>query len=211
MVPEIGLMACRIRPGPVFWLEIKAAARRRRTFVARMALVTALLAIPGLGMYMNTQLPQDRADLGKAMRAFGWLTYVILATIQVTLVLIVAPACASDAVGRGRARGRLKHLLVTDLSALEIVLGSSLARLVPVLTLLLAALPVVMLEVAWFGSDPEAVPTLTAVSLGLAPLGVAVATAFSLRARRAFEALLGVYVLWALWLLWDGRGLGEAR
>ena len=128
------------------------------------------------------------------MWLFGRAAYALLAMIQVTVVLLAAPVAAADAFSRDRPRGPLSHLLVTDLSAFEIVIGTAAARLVPVIMLLMAAVPVAMLEVVEFGVDPELVLALTMVSLGLALLGVAVSAALSLWSRRSYEALLGVYL-----------------
>ena len=69
---------------------------------------------------------------------------------------------------------------MTDLSPSEIVFGTVAARLVPVLMLLLSAVPLVLFQVVCFGTDPESVMTLTAVSFGLAVLGVSMSAAFSL-------------------------------
>ncbi len=193
-------MQWRFGPGPVFWVEVRAGGRRRRGYVARVAFVAILLLIPVLGMAV---VPTVAAltNQNHAMWLFGRAAYSILAIIQVTAVLLAAPAAASDAFGRDRPRGPLSHLLVTDLSALEIVIGTAAARLVPVVMLLMAAVPVAMLGVVVFGIDPESVLTLTMVSLGLAVLGVAVSAALSLSARRSYEALLGVYLLWGACLL----------
>ena len=44
-------MLWRFGPGPVFWVEVRAGARRRRGYVARVAFVATLLLIPILGMF----------------------------------------------------------------------------------------------------------------------------------------------------------------
>ena len=143
------------------------------------------------------------------MWLFGRAAYAILAMIQVTAVLLAAPVAAADAFSRDRSGGPLSHLLVTDLSALEIVIGTAAARLVPVVMLLMAAVPVAMLEVVEFGVDPDLVLALTMVSLGLAVLGVAIAAALSLWTRRSYEACCCVYALWAVWMTVISSRLGS--
>ena len=61
-----------------------------------------------------------------------------------------------DSAGAGcldKARGTLDHMLTTDLSNAEIVLGKLAARLVPTLTLVLCALPVQFLASLLGGID----------------------------------------------------------
>jgi hypothetical protein len=194
-------MALRLALGPVFWVELRAAAQGRRVYLARAALVAFLLAIPMLGMYMNETAPRDGENLSRTMMVFGRMTYSILAVALVTFILLGAPAAAAGCLGRDRSRGPLEHVLVTDLTAPEIVVGTAAARLAPVLFLVLAAAPVAVLEVVWFGTDPDSVLTLAPVALALALLGVTASAAVSLWARRAYEGLLAVYMLWAVWLL----------
>jgi hypothetical protein len=163
-----------------------------------------LLLIPGLGLLAEAarspNLRYPRVSSAR-LRRVGEITFGGLAGVLLPVALLAAPAGAADALGRGRARGPLGHLLVTDLSAAEVVLGAFAARLLPVLALLLAAAPVAMFQAAWFETDPAAVLTLAAVSAGIAVLGVALATALSLWTRRPYEALLAVYALGVAWLL----------
>ena len=51
---------------------------------------------------------------------------------ELALILLAAPAATAGAVCLDKARGTLDHMLVTDLSNAEIVLGKLAARLVPV-------------------------------------------------------------------------------
>src|SRR5205807_1946157 len=52
-----------------------------------------------------------------------------------SVTLLVAPGATAGAVCLDKARGTLLHLLVTDLSSAEIVLGKLAARLLPLLGL----------------------------------------------------------------------------
>ena len=193
-------MKLRFGPGPVFWVEVQAMARRRSGYVARVAFVALLLLIPGLGLYI---VPRMAAQMnrGEAVLLFGRVAFRILVMVQVAAVLLAAPASAADAFGRDRPRGPLGQLLVTDLSALDIAVGTVAARFVPVVMLLMAAVPIAILEVVLFGTDAGSLLTLAVVSLGFAMQGVALAAALSLWSRRSYEALLGTYLLLVGWLL----------
>ena len=59
---------------------------------------------------------QQLAKLGE------WFFYT-MAGIQISLVLLAAPAAAAGSICMDRARGTLVHVMVTDLSDAEIVFG----------------------------------------------------------------------------------------
>ena len=59
-----------------------------------------------------------------------WFFYV-MAGIQVSLVMLAAPASAVGSMSSDRARGTLVHMMATELSDAEIVLGKLGARLAP--------------------------------------------------------------------------------
>jgi ABC-type transport system involved in multi-copper enzyme maturation permease subunit len=120
---------------------------------------------------------------------------------QLTLVLLAAPAATAGAICLDRARGTLTHLMVTDLSDGEIVLGKLAARLVPVLGLVGCALPLMAILTLLGGVDPDALLGAFLVTLGVAVLGCSLALVFSLWAGKTHEALLGTYAVWGLWLL----------
>ena len=120
---------------------------------------------------------------------------------QLTLVLLAAPAATAGAICLDRSRGTLTHLLVTDLTDREIVLGKLAARLAPILVLVAATLPVMELLTLLGGVDPDALLGAFVVTLGVAVLGCCLALVFSIRVRRTHEALLATYAVWGLWLL----------
>ena len=62
--------------------------------------------------------------------------------IELTAVLLIAPAATAGAICLDKARGTLAHVFLTDLTDREIVLGKLAARLVPVWGLLLCLLNV---------------------------------------------------------------------
>jgi ABC-type transport system involved in multi-copper enzyme maturation permease subunit len=95
----------------------------------------------------------------------------------------------------------LLHVLVTDLSDTEIVLGKLAARLVPVLGMIASSLPVLALLTLMGGIDPVALTGSFLVLLGVAVLGCALALALSVWGRKTHEVLLATYLVWIVWLL----------
>jgi ABC-type transport system involved in multi-copper enzyme maturation permease subunit len=197
-------MGLRIGPGPIFRIEARAIAGHRRLYTWRAALVTAWvvpLLVGAITLLVMMALEHAEVIPLATLHLIGTRAYQILAASQVTAALLIPPAVAADALGRERVKGLLGHLFATDLSSAEIVLGTYLVRLLPALMFMIAPIPIAMLTVMTFGTDPGAVWMLGAVSLGLAILGLALATAISLWTSRAYEALLGVYSIWIAWLV----------
>ncbi|HWE35441.1 MAG TPA: ABC transporter permease subunit [Isosphaeraceae bacterium] len=186
-------------PGPVFEYEWRIGARRKQVYALRSLFVGALLVALWIGWWERSgtagQSPQQRQAM-LAMQA----SYAIVGTM-LTLVLLVAPAATAGAICQEKARGTLAHMLVTDLTDSEIVLGKLVARLMPVLTLIGCALPVVLIVSMMGGVDPNAMAGAFLVSAAIAVLGCSLALLLSIRAKKTHEVLLLTYLLWTLWLL----------
>ena len=185
--------------GPVFAYEWITASRRPQGYALRSLFVLMLLAALGLVWVGRTEV-QNVTTL-KALADVGEQFFLAVIGTQITLVLLAAPAATAGAICLDRARGTLTHLMVTDLSDGEIVLGKLAARLVPVLWLVGCALPVMAILTLLGGVDPDALLGAFLVTLGVAVLGCSLALVFSLWAGKTHEALLGTYAVWGLWLL----------
>ncbi len=186
---------CASGLGPVFALERQIASRRWQTYALRSLFVCGLLAAL---IVVSMHHPGTPASI---LGRLGENLFYGLVGTQLTLVLLAAPAATAGAICLDRARGTLTHLLMTDLSSAEIVLGKLAARLGPVLGLVACALPVSILTSLLGGIDPTALIGAFLVTVGVALLGCALALLFSLHVGRTHEALLGTYALWILWLL----------
>jgi ABC-type transport system involved in multi-copper enzyme maturation permease subunit len=122
-----------------------------------------------------------------------------LVTIQMTLLLLAAPAATAGALCVDKARGTLLHVLVTDLTDHEIVAGKLAARLAPVLGLLVCGLPVLGICTLFGGLEPGVVLGAYLVMFGVAIVSCTLALALSVWARRMHQALLGTYAILGLW------------
>jgi ABC-type transport system involved in multi-copper enzyme maturation permease subunit len=196
-------MPVRWGPGPVFVYESIAGARRWQFYAMRSISVLAMLASLALvwatiGADTSKALAEGSIkDLARVGESF----FYALTVVQVSLVLLAAPAATAGAVCLDRARGTLAHMMVTDLTDAEIVLGKLAARLAPVLAVVAAAVPVLAMDTMLGGVPPEAVVGLTLVSLGLAVFGCALALAVSVRATKTHEVLMAVYAVWGVVIL----------
>lgn len=192
-------MAFRVGLGPVFAYECLTNARRWQTYALRALFVTGLFAAL-ITVYLGTLDGLDRNSFRDLSRVGGNLYFGMMGA-QLVLVLVAAPAATAGAICLDRARGALAHLLVTDLSSSEIILGKLAARLLPVLGMVAATLPVLMLAGLLGGIDPNALLGAELISLGLAVFGCSLALLLSLHVGKTHEALMATYALWCLWLL----------
>jgi len=189
----------RLGLGPVFAYEWITSSRRWQGYALRSSFV--LLLLVALLVIWKTTIPRPGESELHFMAWLGeWFFLAVIGT-QLTLVLLAAPAATAGAICLDRARGTLTHMLMTDLSDAEIVLGKLAARLVPVLGLVAFTLPMMALLTLLGGVDPDALLGAFIVTLGVAVLGCSLAFVFSLWVGKTHEALLGTYAVWGLWLL----------
>lgn len=189
----------RVGLGPVFACERVALSRRwqwyaSRSLFAAMLLAALLTVLLKAGANRGPTTIRDLASLGQSF-------YIAVIGTQITLVLLAAPAATAGSICLDRASGTLTHLLVTDLSDAEIVLGKLASRLAPVLGLAACALPILAILTLLGGIVPEALLGGFLVTLGVAVLGCSLAFSFSLWAKRTHEALMATYAVWCLWLV----------
>jgi ABC-type transport system involved in multi-copper enzyme maturation permease subunit len=194
-------------PGPVFVHESIAATRRWQLYGLRALFVLGLLAGLALTWFLATYAgaftngKSTNTLTVKELASLGQFFYLAIATMQLVLVLLVAPAATAGSICLDRARGTLTHMCVTDLTNSEIVLGKLAARLLPVLSLVVATVPVLALAGLLGGVIIEAIVTLTLITVMLAVFGCSLAMAISVRATKTHEVLMAVYGIEAIWVM----------
>ena len=193
-------MGMRWGLGPVFAIEWVTTSRRWQVYAGRSAFVGILLIGLGLAWSANNASLRTYTTV-QAMAALGESLYMTIVGIQITLVLLAAPAATAGSICLDKARGNLAHLLITDLSDAEIVLGKLAARLAPVAGMVFCALPVMALGTLLGGIDPNALFGSFLVTLGLAIFGCSLALTLSVWGSKTHEVLLAVYAIIILWLL----------
>jgi ABC-type transport system involved in multi-copper enzyme maturation permease subunit len=197
--------------GPVFFYECLANSRRWQTYAIRSVAVALLLAAT-----VTIALRQTTIDPSYSWReyaALGVSYFYAVIGVELTLVMLAAPAATAGAICVDRARGTLAHMLATDLSDPEIVLGKLAARLLPVLGLVACSWPVLAVSSLLGGIDPQALTLAFAIILAVALLGCSMALALSVWARKPHEVVLVVYTFWGLvllfWPIWYALALAK--
>jgi ABC-type Na+ efflux pump permease subunit len=205
--PEIGgVDAMRWGPGPVFFYECLIGSRRWQTYAIRAVGVAVLLA--AIASIAMSDTPANAAPGWRRYAKLGESYFCGIIGVELALVILAAPAATAGAICVDRARGTLTHVLATDLSDLEIVLGKLAARMLPVLGLVACSWPVLALSSLLGGIDPAASTVGFAITLAVALVGCTMALALSVWARKPHEVVLVVYTFWMavmmIWPIWTG-------
>ena len=165
-----------------------------------MILIGLVVSWIGSDQTMTSRRRPPTSPTFARLAQLGERFFYTMAGVQLSLVLLAAPAAAAGSICMDRARDT-RHMLVTDLSDAEIVLGKLGARLAPILGMIACGMPVAALVGLLGGVDYLAIAGLFIVSLALAVLGCAPAITVSVWATRTHEALIAVYVILGTWLL----------
>jgi ABC-type transport system involved in multi-copper enzyme maturation permease subunit len=192
-------MAQRMGLGPVFAYEWLTRSRRWQAYALRGLFVVALLL--GLWMVMQSAMSNTNLTVRQQLVQAGESFFYTMTIIQLALVMLAAPAATAGAICLDKARGTLAHVMVTDLTDREVILGKLAARLVPVLNLVACALPVAALGTLMGGIDPMALTAAFMIAAGMALLGCSLALALSVWMTKAHEVMIVVFALWSAWLL----------
>ena len=190
-------------PGPVFIYECLANSRRWQTYALRAAgvagLLCAMATIASSQVTATVNSWNNYAELGQGY-------FIAMIGVELALVLLAAPAATAGAICLDRARGTLAHMLMTDLSDAEIVLGK-LARgccrcwawsRAPGLSWRSAR--------SWVGSTRSRSRWPSAIIVAVAVFGCSIALLLSVWARRSYEVILATYTVFILgilfWPIW---------
>ncbi|MFO0958690.1 MAG: ABC transporter permease subunit [Isosphaeraceae bacterium] len=183
--------------GPVFFYECLAASRRWQVYATRAGFVAVLIAV--LAALWVTEVAG--VPTSKRMAKAGETFFYTITFLELTAVLLVAPAATAGAICLDRARGSLAHLMSTELSSSEIVLGKLVARLLPSIGLVIATVPIMALSSLLGGIDVAAMIGAGLVTIGVAAVGSSLAMVLSLRGRRPHEVLIVTYMILFAWVL----------
>jgi ABC-type transport system involved in multi-copper enzyme maturation permease subunit len=196
----------RIGTGPVFAHERIVAARRWQHYAARSFLVAALLVAMAMIAWDSSTILTGNP--GRTYAGLGERYFYGLIGVELAIVMLAAPAATAGAICAERARGTLDHILVTDVSDAEIVLGKLGARLLPALGLVACSWPVMAISSLLGGIDPFALILAFAVIVGVGVFGCSMALALSVWARKPLEVIMVVYACSTIVLLayptWHG-------
>ena len=150
-------MRLRLGPGPVFAYEWLTSTRRWQLYALRSGFVGSILV--GMIFIWHNQASRDRSGQTVSIQQparYAETFYATVVSIELTLVLLAAPAATAGAICVDKARGTLDHMLATDLSNTEIVMGKLGVRLISILGLIACVVPIMGLAGLLGGIIPDA-------------------------------------------------------
>ncbi|MFT3878572.1 MAG: hypothetical protein QM703_02805 [Gemmatales bacterium] len=121
--------------GPIFFWDLIRESRKGSSYLPRVVYAGGLLLVLYLVMGRG-EITQNRIA-GLCYEAFSY--YLIL---QYVAILVLTPVYVAGALIEERQQRTLSLLLTTYLTPREIILGKMMSRLVPMLGILLAGVPV---------------------------------------------------------------------
>ena len=115
---------------------------------------------------------------------------------------VVGPALAAGTIAQERERRTMEYLYTTPLSNLEIIIGKLGGRVLQILYLVLSGVPVLALAMLLGGIAPQAIASLTAITLSTVLFVTMVSMAVSAWTAKARDAIIKAYlVFFCLWVL----------
>jgi hypothetical protein len=177
--------------GPVYLLDRRLVARARWVYLARIAVLLAVLAAFAL---VNAEVQADPSlGLIRQQAITGAACFNAIISVSLLTAFLIGPTSVAGAICQDRARGAFDLCLASDLSSREILLGKLFARLWPILGTMIAMLPVVSFATLLGGVDPAMLFGSFLVCCAVAICTSTLAAYFAVRTNRAHEALLSTY------------------
>src|SRR4051812_24491378 len=102
-------MPSRVGLGPVFRYEWLTTTRRWQLYAIRSLFVSAILAT--IAWMWLTNRPQTEILTTRQLASVGIAIYVSMVFVQISMVLLVAPATTAGSVCLDKARGTMDHVL----------------------------------------------------------------------------------------------------
>jgi ABC-type transport system involved in multi-copper enzyme maturation permease subunit len=163
--------------------EVMRAGRRTGTLaVARTALGGLLLAgmwalwAASFGGEGTSSLTGSGTEIGKRLNRFAESFAVTFFLVQATVVLLLTPVFVAGAIFEERETRSGEVLLTTELTRREVYVGKLGARMVQVLLVVLAGMPILFLTQLWGGVAMEMI-LINYAAVGIAIIGAGVVTA----------------------------------
>ncbi|MBX3380280.1 MAG: ABC transporter permease subunit [Phycisphaeraceae bacterium] len=178
--------------GPVFQREVRAVSRRTSSFWVR-ALYTLGLAVLASIIYFAVTAEIRFGGAGKAsalqlLQMFAPTLGAFFAWFQFVIMCFVASTLTAGAICDERRKGSIASLLATPLTPAQIVLGKFAGRLVQLVILIAAGIPLLLAVRLFGGISSEFVLAATVLTISTAMVHASIALAASARVRSSTMA-----------------------
>jgi ABC-type transport system involved in multi-copper enzyme maturation permease subunit len=182
--------------GPIFGKELRSTARRKRTYYLRFFYIAALLLVM-LFCYSITS-SDFRQVTSVARRAqklaeLGAIFFAVFAFFSLIAMAIAGPVLTATAINSERLHKTLPVLLMTPISAWQIVAGKLFSRLLIALTLLGLSLPILAIVRLLGGVEIEQMFGVICICVSIALFTAALGLLLSTLVSRAYAVILLAY------------------
>lgn len=185
----------RLSPlGPIFAKELRVTSRRRRTYILRVAYLSALLLT--LLFTWSTASPSRGTSVAARVQAqaeMGTTFFAVFAAFSVAAMALVGPVLTSTAIGAEKLAKTLPVLLMTPIGNWQIAAGKLFSRLLVSLSLLGLSLPVLAVVRLLGGVEWRDVCIVLAVCVATAVFTASVGLVLSSFMTRAYAVILLSY------------------
>jgi len=187
---------------PIVLKELKVSSRRKRTYFLRagylLVLVLSLL-LTWWGVVQGGPLATSTAEVLQRQSQTGQSLSFTLGWIQLVALMLIAPMLTGSCVSDEIEDRSLDVLLITPLTAGQIIVGKLLSRLVYVGLLVLLSMPLLLAMRTYGGFTLGQLIQIEVLTLTTALLGASVAIVLSCWEARGWRAVAMTYFWLALW------------
>lgn len=184
--------------GPVLSRELTTSPRGWRLYVSRSLYVAALfgLVVTAWLILIGAMPVRTLADLAR----FGSAVFALIAPVQLALAVGFSSLLTAAAVAQEKDRRTFDLLLMTNLSNCELVLGRLLASLLSVVTLIVAAIPLMALLTLLGGISFHQITRVVGVTLASVLAAGSLGSTIALWREKTFQTLALTALVMVLWL-----------
>ncbi|MCR9291646.1 MAG: hypothetical protein NXI32_02935, partial [bacterium] len=185
--------------GPILAREWLVAPRKIRFYAQRVIFVLALFSLVCTAWALLAGIQQVR-NIGDLSR-FGLLVFQIVAPLELIITIFLAAVAAASTVAQEKDKRTLILLLLTRLTSTQIVLGKLGSCLLSVISLIFAALPLLLLISLLGGVSVTQVFVATAIILVTTFWCGALANLIAFWREKTFQTLAITLIAIVGWLV----------
>lgn len=185
--------------GPILAREWLIAPRKARFYAQRAVFVLALFSLVCTAWALLAGVQQVR-NVGDLSR-FGVLVFQIVAPIELIITMFLSAVAAASNVSQEKDKRTLILLLLTRMSSFQIVAGKLCSCLVSVFSLILSALPLLLLIALLGGVSLSQVYMATAIVLVSSYWSGALANLVAFWREKTFQTLAITLLAIVGWLV----------
>ena len=134
---------------------ITSGSRRTRHQSIRTLYLAILIGVAAIGVLITTSLG-GRISL-RALAAAGGVVFEVVAIVEVAAICLITPIFMAGAIEQESSPRTWDLLLTTPMSSMGMVLGNLLGRTFFVISLIVAALPILLILQIFGGVSPGTV------------------------------------------------------